>query len=197
MILTIDDYFSPVVICIGDAACFLWGSYELNLWTVLGHWPLNTEIWVGSWVNPSEICGRQSSTRTGFSPSTCLLSVTFHLCSIVAFILKLFLSEGQVGCEAMGNCSDVSDTWEHRIKKYLYVMVLQRVNIINLCSHPTIKHLTIMFSSQILLSICKISNSSLIIFFIILCFFCFIFSHKLFQTACCMTSMFKCVTGMA
>jgi hypothetical protein len=169
MILTTDDhYFSPVVICIGDAACFLWGSYELNPRTVLGHWPLNTEIWVGSWVNPSEICGRQSSPGTGFSPSTCLLSVMFHLCSIVAFILKLFLSEGQVGDEAMRNCSDVSDTWELQIKKYLYVVVLQRVNSLNLCSHPTIKHLTVIFLFKILLIIYQLSYSSLIISFIIL-----------------------------
>ena len=42
----------------------------------------------------------------------------------------------------MGNCSDVSDTWELQIRKYLYVMMLQRVDI-NLCSHPTIKHLTV------------------------------------------------------
>jgi hypothetical protein len=172
MILTTEyDYFSAVVIRIGDAACFLWGSYELNLCTVLGHWPLNTEIWVGSWVNPSEMCGRQSSTGTGFSPSTCLQSITFHLCSKVAFILKLFLSEGQVGDEAMGNCTDVSDARELQIEKYLYIMVLQRVNIINLCSHPTIKHLTVIFSSQILFNIYQLSNSSLIISFIILCVF--------------------------
>jgi len=171
MILTIDDYFSPVVICIGDAACFLWGSYELNPCTVLGRWPLNTEIWVGSWVNLSEICGRQSSTGTGFSPGTCLLSVTFHLCSIVAFILKISLLEGQVGDEAMGSCNNVSDTWELQIKKYLYVMVHQRVNIINLCSHPTIKPVTLIFSSQILLFIYQLSYSSIIISFIILCVF--------------------------
>jgi hypothetical protein len=67
-----------------------------------------------------------------FPRSTCLLSVTFYLCSILAFILKLFLSEGQVGDEAMGNFTDVSDIWELQIKKYFYVLVLHRVNIINI-----------------------------------------------------------------
>jgi hypothetical protein len=95
----------------------------------------------------------------------------FHLCSIVAFTLKLFLSEGQLGDEAITNCTDVPDGWELQTKKYLYVMVLQRVNIINPCSHPTVKHLTVIFSSQILLSIYQLSNSSLIIFFIVVCVF--------------------------
>jgi len=81
------------------------------------------------------------------------------------------LSEGQVGDEAMGNCTDVSDAQELQIEKYFYIMVLQRVNIINLCSHPTIKHLTVIFSSQILFTIYQLSNSSLIISFIILCVF--------------------------
>jgi hypothetical protein len=171
MLLTIDDYFSPVLICIGDAACFLWGSYELNLCTVLGHWPLNTEIWVGSWVNPSEICGRQSSSGTGFSPGTCLLSVTFHLCSIVAFIFEAFLVRRTSGWWSHGKLQWCFSHLGASDQKVLVCCGASMVNIINLCSHSTIKFLTVMFSSQILLSIYEISNSSLIISFIILCVF--------------------------
>ena len=40
--------------------------------------PLTAEAWVRSRVSPCRICGRQSGTGTGFSPSTSVFRCQFH-----------------------------------------------------------------------------------------------------------------------
>jgi hypothetical protein len=44
----------------------------------VSHRPLNAEARVRSLVSPCGICGGQSGTRTGFSPSTSVFPYQFH-----------------------------------------------------------------------------------------------------------------------
>jgi hypothetical protein len=45
---------------------------------VVTHRPITTEAWVQSRVSPCGICGGQSGTGTGFSPSTSVFPCQFH-----------------------------------------------------------------------------------------------------------------------
>jgi hypothetical protein len=45
---------------------------------VVGRRPLTAEARVRSWVNPCGICGGQSGTGTGFSPSYSVLPCQYH-----------------------------------------------------------------------------------------------------------------------
>jgi hypothetical protein len=45
---------------------------------VVSRWPLTTEARVRAWVNPCEICGGQSGTGTGFSPSSSVFPWQYH-----------------------------------------------------------------------------------------------------------------------
>jgi hypothetical protein len=49
---------------------------------VVSHRPLTTEARVRAWVNPCGICGGQSGTGTGFSPSSSVFPSIYH--SIIA-----------------------------------------------------------------------------------------------------------------
>jgi hypothetical protein len=61
--------------------------------------PLTAEARVQSQFSLCDICGGQSSTGTGSSPSTLgfPLSASFHQCSILIVIYVLLLQEGQMG----------------------------------------------------------------------------------------------------
>jgi hypothetical protein len=65
----------------------------------VSRWPLTTKFWVRSQSNPTEICGEQSGTGTGFFSSYIgfPLSVPLHQYSTLIFGYTLFLSEGQTG----------------------------------------------------------------------------------------------------
>jgi hypothetical protein len=71
--------------------------------TLVFEWPCHGSVvsrWVRSQVSPCEICGGQSGTVTGFSPSTTVSpSVPFHQCSTLICILILLLSDGLPGEE--------------------------------------------------------------------------------------------------
>jgi hypothetical protein len=45
---------------------------------VVSHRPLTVEVHVCTWVSPCGICGRHSSTRTGFSPSSLIFPCQYH-----------------------------------------------------------------------------------------------------------------------
>jgi hypothetical protein len=44
----------------------------------VSRWPVTAEVRVQSQANPCHICGGQSATSTGFSPSTAIFPCQYH-----------------------------------------------------------------------------------------------------------------------